>query len=351
MGFLKKLADSAVKAAEAAKATLDAAQAPAAPPPPAARPAPAVARAAVPEEPEAEEPADPEARDYALEEQDDAAGFDLEGDLAGWYVAEFRIEQAWDDEDERAQLFAEYGVRNPQHFHQVKATVDRFIQSPAAQARYGDIGDIMHVKMQATQAFMMQRMQAPMTGGAGGAPSADLQPFEGVSLEQWALQQVRAIGGATVDDICAALGCDAAKWDRVNAEWNARMSRDTTMTIATAYGNAFTKAQATPGVGNSPYAAAAQNPGKGPLPMPLERYVEAMEAQSALTAQGQDPQAVLQKLGLSVLDWANLGAWFSAYINENALRNDSAVLNEYNRLTEKYQAKYASVKSDADITF
>ena len=300
------------------------------------------------EEPAADDD-DGERRDYDLEAKDDQAGFNLMGDLPGWYVAEFRIEQAWEDEAQRAQLFAEYGVRNVQHYRQVKATVDRFIQSPQAQAKYGDINDIMHVKMKATQDYMMAGMQAQTQ--AGGKLAGEVEPVEGISLEVWAEQMVRSINGATPDDICKGLGIDKAKWDRVSAEWNARMSRDTTATIATAYGNAFTKAQAKPGVGNSPYAAAAQNPGKGDMPMPMERYVEIMEAQNALTLQGQDPQAVLKKLGITVLDWSNLGAWFSAYINENALRNDGAVHKEYTRLSELYKAKYASVKSDADISF
>ena len=306
-----------------------------------------------PPPPQQQEPAadddDGERRDYDLEAKDDQAGFNLMGDLPGWYVAEFRIEQAWEDEATRAQLFAEYGVRNVQHFRQVKATVDRFIQSPQAQAKYGDINDIMHVKMKATQDYMMKGMQAQM--GAGGKLAGEVEPVEGISLEQWAEQQVKIASGGTIDDICKALGCDKAKWDRVCAEWNARMSRDTTATIATAYGNAFTKAQAKPGVGNSKYAGAAQNPGKGALPMPLEQYVEIMEAQNALTAQGQDAQAVLKKLGITVMDWSNLGAWFSAYFSENALRNDGAIHKEFTRLQEKYKAKYASVKSDADINF
>src|SRR4051794_23588976 len=118
------------------------------------------------EEEVAQDDDDGERRDYALEAKDDQAGFDLAGDLPGWYVAEFRIEQAWEDEAQRAQLFAEYGVRNVQHYRQVKATVDRFIQTPQAQAKYGDINDIMHVKMKATQDFMMAGMNAQM--GAGG---------------------------------------------------------------------------------------------------------------------------------------------------------------------------------------
>jgi hypothetical protein len=76
-----------------------------------------------------------------------------------------------------------------------------------------------------------------------------------------------------------------------------------------------------------------------------------MEAQNALTSQGQDAQAVLKKLGITIMDWSNLGAWFSAYISENALRNNGAVHKQFTEFSEKYKAKYASVKSDADISF
>ncbi len=296
-----------------------------------------------------EEAPDPDRRDYDLEAKDDAAGFDLGNDLAGYYTAEFRIEQAWEDEAGRAKLFAEYKIRDQQHYRQVKATVERFIVSPKAKAKYGDVGDIMHVKMKATQDYMMKGMQAQTA--PGGKLAGEVEPVEGVSLELWAEQMVRVANGASIDEVCKNVGCDKAKWDRVSAEWNARMSRDTTATIATAYGNAFTKAQAKPGVSNSPYAAAAQNPGKGDMPMPFDRYVEIMEAQNALTSQGQDAQSVLKKLGITVMDWSNLGAWFSAYINENAMRNDGAVHKEYTRLSEKYKAKYATAKSDADISF
>ena len=320
-----------------------------APPPP--QEAPPQAEAAPPEEESSSDDDDGERRNYDLEAKDDAASFDLANDLKRWYTAEFRIEQAWEDTAERAKLWAEYGIRDFQHYHQVKATVERFIQSPAAKAKYGEVGDIMHIKMKATQDFMMGGMQQRAATELKG----ELEPVEGVSLEKWAEAMVKTINGISVDAITKDLGIDKATWDKVSAEWNARMSRDTTATIATVYGNAFTKAQANPATagagGPSKYAAAAQNPGKGEMPMSLERYVEVLEAQNALTAQGQDAQAVLKKLGLSVLDWSNLGAWFSAYINENALRNNSAIINDYNKLTEKYKAKYATVKSDADISF
>jgi len=283
-------------------------------------------------------------RDYDLEAKDDSASFKIKDDLAPYYVAEFRIEQAWDDVDTRKKLFAEYGVRNEQHYYQVKATVERYISSPQAQQKYGGVGEIMHVKMKATQDYMMGGMQQKL----GGELKGEVEPVEGVTLDQWAQCQVKIVSGGNLDDILRGLGIDKAKWDRVSAEWNARMSRDTTATIATAYGNAFTKASSSSG---GQFSQAAQTPGQGPMPMTLEKYVEIMEAQSAASLQGKDAGQVLKSFGLSILDWSNVGAWFSAYINDNALKNDAKVLNEFNALQAKYKAKYATASADSDLKF
>ena len=299
------------------------------------------------------DPFDDETRDYRIEGTNDVGAFDLFNDLSSYFLAEFLVERAWDDRQERRQLLQHYGFRGLPHYRQVKATVERFMQSPQAAQRYGTIHDMMHLKMRVTQDYLTQGRQAQLQ--PGGALHGEMAPVEGVDLPTWASAMAYVAQGGTLDDVTRELRIDAGTWERVSAEWNARMSRDTTATIATVYGNAFTKAQANPATagagGPSKYAAAAQNPGKGEMPMSLERYVEVLEAQNALTAQGQDAQAVLKKLGLSVLDWSNLGAWFSAYINENALRNNSAIINDYNKFTEKYKAKYATVKSDADISF
>jgi hypothetical protein len=283
-------------------------------------------------------------RDYDLEAKDDSASFKIKEDLAPYYVAEFRIEQAWDDVDTRKKLFAEYGVKNEQHYYQVKATVERYISSPQAQQKYGGVGEIMHVKMKATQDYMMGGMQQKL----GGELKGEVEPVEGVSLDQWAQCQVKIVSGGNLDDILRGLGIDKAKWDRVSAEWNARMSRDTTATIATAYGNAFTKASSSSG---GQFSEAAQRPGQGAMPMSLEKYVEIMEAQSAGSMQGKDASQILKSFGLSILDWSNVGSWFSAYINDNALKNDAKVLNEFNELQAKYKAKYATASADADLKF
>jgi hypothetical protein len=282
-------------------------------------------------------------RNYDLEARDDAASFDLKNDLGGYYVAEFRIEQAWDDLPTRYTLLKEYGVRDEPHYYQVKATVERFIQSPFAAQKWGGMGEIMHVKMKATQDYMMGGMQNKLQGELKG----EIEPVEGVSLDQWATAMVKIVNQKPLDQILGAMGIDQAKWDRVSAEWNARMSRDTTATIATAYGKAFTNSSANEGK----FGSAAQNPGQGNPPIPLEQYIEVMEAQNAGANHGKDASQILQSFGLSILDWSNLGSWFSAYFNENALKNDGALHKQWTALQEKYAAKYKSGSADSDIKF
>ena len=72
------------------------------------------------------------ARNYEQEAIDDQAGFDLHNDLETYYRAMKRIEMAWEDVPQPHQRFAQHGIRDEPHYHQVQATHDRFIQSPQA---------------------------------------------------------------------------------------------------------------------------------------------------------------------------------------------------------------------------
>ncbi|MBX7152792.1 hypothetical protein K1X84_14270 [bacterium] len=72
--------------------------------------------------------------------------------------------------------------------------------------------------------------------------SGELSPVEGVSLEDWALANAKIINGTGVNEILKILKIEQPQWDRINAEWNARMARDTTFAIATVYGQAFANA-------------------------------------------------------------------------------------------------------------
>src|SRR5690606_28682485 len=115
------------------------------------------------------------------------------------------------------------------------------------------------------------------------ALAGEFAPVEGVDLDRWAAAQARVASGGQLDEILATLGIDQACWDRVSAEWNARMARDTTATIATAYGKAFSSSGQGQFGGAAAAGAAAMTGGsvQGEAPIPLERYVEIQEAQSA----------------------------------------------------------------------
>jgi hypothetical protein len=310
---------------------------------PSAKPAPAPAEASSDED---EDDGDAsERRDYDREARDDFASFKpqtLDG-YKRWFVANFRIERAWEEPSERAKLFAEYGIQDPQHFHQVRATMERYMGSADARQRHGDTGNIMQIQANAQQEFMIGGMQAQTK--AGGALAGEVQPVEGVSLEQWAAMQASIAGGKPLEAMLSAFNLDQAQWTRVSAEWNARMSRDQTATIAMVYGNAFSAASqgkyAQYAKEGSECLAQGRDPQLQP-PISLEQYFEILEAQSAAFHRGQDVTATLKQFGLSIMDWSDLGAWFSAYINRNANKNNQAMLRQINEIQARMKAKYAS---------
>jgi hypothetical protein len=289
-------------------------------------------------------------RNYAQEAIDDWSVFDFHNDLRRWFLFELLIERNWEDIARRRSIFAEYGCRGVQHFRQLQATGQRYMQSPAAAGRWGDYGDILQLKGDVSMDMHHHEMQARAQGELAG----ELAPVEGVALEQWAGAMARIVMGGDLAAILSGLGIDQAKWDRVSAEWNARMSRDTTATIATAYGKAFSSS------GQGQYGAAAQSGAAAMTaggsvddnpPIPFERYVEIEQAQAALVEQGHDAIAVLQQFGMSVMDWSNVGMWYSQYLARNMNKNGQALYHEYCRLQEKYAAKYRGASSDGDVSF
>lgn len=90
-------------------------------------------------------------RDPHLEAQDDPASFDFEQDIARFFTAEFRIEQVWMHGDRREQLFAEYQIRDGAHWYQVKATFERWLESPRGRVLYPDESALMQARMTTTQ--------------------------------------------------------------------------------------------------------------------------------------------------------------------------------------------------------
>lgn len=168
-------------------------------------------------------------RDPELEARDDAGSFDFEADIARYFTAEFRVETAWDKRERREALFEEYQVRDTQHWFQIKATFERWLETPAAKAMYRTPGDLMRARMTTTQTMTLDDLDLEPK------PEVALDPVEGVSLERWARAEAALTGGAKLADILDGLELDEAAWARVSEVWNQRMERDRSATIASEY--------------------------------------------------------------------------------------------------------------------
>lgn len=170
-------------------------------------------------------------------------------------------------------------------------------------------------------------------GAAMSGPGGGLSPVEGVSLEQWAHFQAAVASGKDITGPLAQAGIDRAKWDRVSAEWMARMSTDTTMAVVTAYGNAFAGAGAGQYGGAAAQAASAGVGGDvGAEPIPFERFVQIQEAMGAAANRGEDANAVLAAFGMSPLDWGNVGMYWSKRMQQEATK--------YHQLYVQYSEHY-----------
>lgn len=195
----------------------------------------------------------------------------------------------------------------------------------------------------------MEQMKLDMQNRMKGELSADFQPVEGISLEQWASAQAKLASGGNVKDIIKSMGIDQPKWDRVSAEWNARMSRDSTATIATVYGQAFmNSAQGQYGSTGQQVAAGMEVGGtvSGNEPISLEKFAEIGEAQNAAVYQGIDASSVLAKYGMTAADWGTVGGWWM-----QKMMTDMKIAQEYERLCNLYKEKFASGSANADIEF
>lgn len=175
---------------------------------------------------------------------------------------------------------------------------------------------------------IMANKAAAMSGPGGG-----LSPVEGVTCETWAQLNAAIASGGNLDQLLAKAQMDRAKWDRVNAEWLARMSTDTTMAIATVYGAAFT------GGGHGQFsgaAAHAANVGVGGdlshEPVQFERYCEIEAAMACASERGEDVNQLLAQFGMTAMEWGQLGMFWSKKMQQDAMG--------YHRLYTEYSAKY-----------
>jgi hypothetical protein len=185
-----------------------------------------------------------------------------------------------------------------------------------------------------------EKIMASRAGAMSGAGGA-LEAVEGISLETWAHINAALAngGGANFDTLLQNSGMDRPKWDRINAEWLARMTADTTFAIATVYGAAF----AGSGQGQfASYAAHAQKVGVGgdltDEPMPYERYVEIESAIACASDRGEDVNKYMAAtFGINAVDIGHLGAFWT----KKAMQDAMGYHKLYTELSAKYKAKYS----------
>jgi hypothetical protein len=175
-----------------------------------------------------------------------------------------------------------------------------------------------------------------------------LDPVEGITLDQWAAVNAKLASGTSTDDAIKTIGCDAPKWDRVNAEWLTRMRNDTTFTISQKYSAAFnTNASGNLGSGAQVSATGTGATGES---FPFEKYIECMVAQDVLGKQGRDAQDVLKDFGLTVADYSNISAYWSG-----KMMSDFSLASRMMQLDAEYRHKYNSMtagqSNNEDIKF
>lgn len=279
----------------------------------------------------------------------DVAGFDVADDEEAFFNAVLHMESEGmfgGTDESRAEIMSRFGIRDRSHWQDVKES-----NYAVLVKKYGTIEEVGQREMN-WRSGQMQKHQQGNTAAA--AAKGELNPVEGVTLQAWAAINAAIVGGASPDDLLKGAGIDKARWDRVSAEWNARMSRDTTFAITTVYGNAFQAAsQGKYGeyAREANAARAANRETTMEPPISWEQYYELMYEQSYASAQGQDPVASLKAAGLTIVDWTDLGTFMGYYFNRNGVRKWKEYEAIHKKVEEKMKAKYAGVKADVDISF
>jgi hypothetical protein len=236
------------------------------------------------------------------------------------------------------EILSDYDFRDRLHYEYFKGYIARAREQ--AWARFA-------VVREETFSFLNDRFLKNKE-----ALSGELAPFQGVSLETWAGACARLAQNQPIEAVLQQLGMERPRWDEVNGEWMARMSRDTTATIATVYGQAFM------GAGQGQFGAAGQavsgsmaagfgSQVQGGAPtLSFEDWIKIQEHVSAGTAQGIDPAAILAQYKLTAADFGTVGGYWGM-----KLSTDMALLEKYQVLSAKFREQFATAKAGSDIEF
>jgi len=260
------------------------------------------------------------------------------------------------------QIVQQAGLQDMGAFFWVKHTFMKYHgksntndpNDPLSHYVWGDIGGAV------AQAGFAQHQQN--IAATAAADPGLLAPVEGVTLEQYAelaAKQAQGLEQEQFMQLIGQAGMDYPKWERVSQGWMAKMSTDTTGTIASVYGKAFG------GAGAGQFGAAGQQAAGamgamggmsgaqagGGEPMPFEKLCEVQGAQDAWATTGQDVNAMLQQtFGMSALDWSNASMWWMTQMatDPNKMTEYMAKAAQY---AEKYKGAAGAANPDGDLKF
>lgn len=283
----------------------------------------------------------------------DLAGFDPRADEDGFWETMLYMESegmiapnVTIGEEDRERAMRKYGIRDQEHWHTVKASVyARLVALHGGE-------DVVNQRMMNHRAGMTQKLMSQATAKA--AASGELNPVEGIALEQWAAMNAAIAQGANLDDMLKGQGIDKPRWDRARSEWEARMARDTSFVITQVYGSAFQNASKGKFAEHAKEASAARVANRDLAmdpPMSLEAYWTILYEQAYGAKQGKDPAEVLKSCGLSVVDWCDLSSFMGYFIQRTYMLNTQSYQDTMKAVEAKFAAKYPGVKADVDIQF
>jgi hypothetical protein len=272
----------------------------------------------------------------------DIAGFDP-NDEDAFYTACLHMDsdglQGGTDQS-RAELMRKYGIRDRLHWQTVRDSMYHVLAGT-----YGSIEMVAQRQANWRGGHMHQMIAGNI---AAKQASGEMAPVEGISLETWAALNAALSQGANHDDLLKGAGIEPGRWQRARDEWNARMSRDTTFAITTAYGNAFQAASQ----GKYGHLAREANAARAanmeltsPLPMTVEQYMQVVIDQDYAYAAGKNAVEALKAFGLSIVDYTDLSSFMGYYINRTGILMHKELTEAMKRAELTVQAKYPGVKA------
>lgn len=251
------------------------------------------------------------------------------------------------------QKLKAFGYQSVGHFFYVRTTIVKYFATPTGPM----LNDAVFQSQDYMNAHMrvMARQRDEEQAATIAANPELLAPVEGVTLDIYANLCARMAQGMQQPELLQALaqhGLDMGAWERANATWTDRMSKDTTGTIGTAYSKAFM----TSGQGQFAGAASAAaqtgwngSAAAGEAPISFEKNAEIAGAMAAWSKQGKDVNALLHsQFGMTAMDLSTTSTWWMTQ-----MMADLSQFDRYNKLVAEYEAKHMGpvVKHDQDIAF